>query len=212
MLVTVGNDSAQTWDLQPATTIAGPKVPFRVVRFAFGADGEYLLVGNDESLEVLRASASGGLDVKRVLRTSGPNLTAVAVSRDGAFVAAAYGDRVDLWDGNPQPRTFSSPVGEVSSLAFSFDPTPDHELLALAGKSGGSVLPVRASGTKAVSLPDDGVPVKQIAFSRDGEFVVTVSNKTRMIPRSQFAPVAEIKQRVLNRLKSVSAAERSRCK
>jgi WD40 repeat protein len=137
----------------------------------WSADKEHIFVGTADG-RVTLWPWTGGIEQQERFVLGGP-ATAVALSPDGATIAAAGADSggVVLWDeraGREIARLTQRPP--VVAIAFS----PDGRLLATAGGDGAAAVWESGTGGLRARLAHDG-PVTSLAFSPDGRLLLTGS-------------------------------------
>ena len=94
----------------------------RVVSFT--ADGEHLLSGGEEGVQVWRIK-----DGKRVAAMQVRGVWSIAVSKDGRFIAVGSVDDVLVWDASTYKRVFA---GRIGTTIFDVDFSPDSSRLVSA--------------------------------------------------------------------------------
>lgn len=158
-LVSVGYDlTARIWPLSQASRQASPQVihlasPLNAV--AIAADGEIVIGGADGRVRFL----SGGGSVEGAIDLGAP-VIALAISRDGALIAAAQaGGSVAIIDRKTKVRTRTlAAAGPVWSLAF----LPDGTSL-LTGGADGAIRRWNAATGEAVGSSLAGTPRDPLA-------------------------------------------------
>ncbi|MFF3663445.1 toll/interleukin-1 receptor domain-containing protein [Streptomyces olivochromogenes] len=172
------------------TLLDVPAGPYNVRNLAFSADGSLLAAGTEGGTVVLVDVAKGR--VLGTLRGHQDYVQGLAFSPDGKLLATASDDAtLALWDVSARRRLtdwIPGHVGKALSAAFS----PDGSLLAVGGERG-RVLLVDVGSRRALgpALTSDTAPVpcvgspcgpvRDLAFSRDGKHLVSVTNAAHEI-------------------------------
>ncbi len=158
----------RVWDL--AADAAAPSLRYRVAGFGFvmtSPGGGVFAVRESDGRLTLRDVADGR--ITRTVSTELPDASALAVSADGRWLAAASApNRVFVWDlgGDREPRVYSDHLFRPDRLIFAPDAST---LLAVAGGRQVSVRDL-ATGRKRMIASFDPARVGEFrhAFSPDG--------------------------------------------
>ncbi|HMF16106.1 MAG TPA: WD40 repeat domain-containing protein [Gemmataceae bacterium] len=138
-------------------------LPKRPKTAALRPDGSVVIIAGQNILEFRRTSDG---EVIRTLKA--PNVTVLAVSKDGKFVAAGDEDNgVSVWNISTGERLFNANEHRKPVLAMAF--SPDNNILATGADDDQIILwDIRNRTKKRFSLaPDQQMPLS-IGFSPDG--------------------------------------------
>ena len=172
-----------TWnELPPPPDI--PPASFADIRFL--PDGKHLVAGGGSGKLWI-----WDLSARKTVVVEAPTLSAIAISADGKYVAAATrAGQVQVWQSEDWKTVTTVTHGaEIASLAFSASGT----ILAAAGADGLATLWAIPGGQKLASL-DHGGAVAGVAFTADGRRMVTASadKSARIWAAGAGADVAEM--------------------
>lgn len=125
------------------------------------------------------AVAERGTGIVRLFETSSwieldaPDATAsgVALSKDGAWLATATGDRIDLWNTSTGARRSSIEVslGDV----FAMEWAPDAGSIAIGSPTGRIMIYDAGTGEEVASLVGHDHPPHSLSFSPDGRYLAS---------------------------------------
>ena len=140
----------------------------------FSADGKYLLdcQQGDFGMTAALFDVASGRQV--MTYTADSQVSAVALSPDGAVVAASLrGGAVDLWDraSGRQLQALASGDAGVQGLAFS----PDSKMLLTGGGNNAARLWNVPDGQLVRTITGHTAPIQGVAFSPDGTRILTGS-------------------------------------
>ena len=143
-----------------------------VSALAFTANGEYLLSGGDEGVQVWRVK-----DGERVatMKVEG-GAWCVAVSKDGKYIAAGSCDgAVLIWDATNYKRVrFAGKIDLIQSPIFDVDFSPDSSRLVSADGTNNTATVWDIAARQMTSL-DHGAWVLAAKYSPQGDRIATIS-------------------------------------
>jgi WD40 repeat protein len=167
-VVTASSDNtAQIWDVHTGRSLKTFRHGDRLSHAEFSPDGKLVVTTSlDQTARIWEVSSSRSLLVLR--GHTGPVVSA-AFSPSGDFVATASLDHTArLWKAPSEPKVLRHPAG-VFSAAFS----PDGRAVATASADGLARVFDPARGRPPAVLRSNADPALDVAFSRDGKFLVT---------------------------------------
>jgi WD40 repeat protein len=138
----------------------------------FGANGEYLVSGDDEGLRVWRVQ-----DGKQMATTEAWEVLCVAVSKDGGWIAAGTIKEVVVWDANTFGNTFALEDADhytINGVDFS----PDSTRLVVASRNCTATVWDIATRRRALTLRPDSIAVRAAKFSPQGDRIATATRNS----------------------------------
>ncbi|MEW6367438.1 MAG: WD40 repeat domain-containing protein [Acidobacteriota bacterium] len=153
---------AEDWSLYKTISAPGTKK----TADEFSPDMErFFETGSDGKVNVRKVGKSAGFGLEKTLPTGVGSVSALAISSDGAVLAAAKDDIVKLWRlKDYYLKDLKEAAGQVRALAISGDSR------YLASASDDETVYVYDLGTKKFlkSFKDEGYPCTAVALSVDG--------------------------------------------
>lgn len=184
-IVTCGDDGTlRVWnraDLSPFKTISTPGVGRRAAIFT--ADGELMFdAGDDGKIFVRKVGKSAGFGGTKVLTSGGLALNALALSPDGAFLAAAVSNRLRVWKTKDyMVRDFPVAPGQISAMAFSSN---SDEIACATLKGSTVVYDVLTKQIIKTYDSEDGVPNTSVCITPESDYIVIGDQSGRVVFRS----------------------------
>lgn len=157
------NGVVRVWDVASGTAIATLTGPDGDVEaLSFSPDGRWILAGSDSGeVWIWDAPTYGGTVLSR-------SAGAMAVSRDGRYVAVSDRQQVFILDAASSRRVGQARLADVSDLAFS----PAGDRLACAANDGVRVIAAPA-GSAVRALAGHTSWISAVAFSPDARYVAS---------------------------------------
>lgn len=157
----------RVWDLGTDKRLQDFSLPGAIAAMVAAPDGSWIAVSYG-SAEVAFYEPPSGRRV-RTLRTRGASC--MALSGDGAWMATAVGDAVELWDGTDFHKitAFRTEGSHINALSAA----PDGSWLAMGGERGAVTIWDVRSETSAATLVRHVTPVDTLAASADSRRLIS---------------------------------------
>lgn len=184
---------AGSWSFTPLQTLPGHAGG--TTALDFHPDGT-LVTGGGDSLARIWQVAGSGYALRQTLTMAGPVRRSV-FNPQGTTLALAAGREASLWmrggDGQwLRVRTFTDHVGDVQAVTFNSAGT----VLATGGEDKTIFLYDAATGRKLNTLNQAMLPVKNLAFSPDGQRLAAVSIDMRGGPVNDIDVTENARSRI----------------
>ena len=137
----------------------------------FGANSRYLVGGDDERLRVWRVQ-----DGKQIATTPASKVRCVAVSEDGAWIAAGTSKEVAVWDAKTYKETFALEEDHRTTMN-GVDFSPDSAQLLVASRDYRATVWDIATRERVLLLHHEGAVVAA-KFSPQGDRIATATRNS----------------------------------
>ncbi len=184
-LAVSGNNLVTIWDVKSAKRLNNLENNSEVFSISYCPTNDLLMAGMDGQIAIWDMATRTTIET---LLEPG-NINAVAFSDDGKLFAASSSEGITyFWE--VQGKNFTQVAQyEQNGEALFLDFSPDSKLLAIGGKEGAAYL-IDLSIYQEVARIPHVIEVTSVAFSREGNYLATVSFKaTQLWDVSKIEPI-----------------------
>lgn len=155
-------------DLSLYKTIGTPAIDKRAAEFS--PDGESMAeAGTDGKVNIRKIGKTAGFSLVKTLPAGTPDVTAMAMTADGSYLAVAGDSRIKLWRTKDYYlKEFSDPPDEIRSLSIGGD---GHYLICATVSWKFYLYDIEAKRLVDEFYPED-YPATAAALSQDGQYLV----------------------------------------